>query len=93
MSGHSPETLSKIGIEAYYLWEKAGYPDGDGGNFWFEAEKIVLASLKKAKRPPVKKKKAAPAPVVTEEKAPKSKKKKDKDKDDGKKKKKKKKKD
>jgi hypothetical protein len=93
VSGHSPETLSKIGIEAYYLWEKAGYPAGDGAAFWIEAEKTLLASLNKAKRPPVKKKKAAPAPVVTEEEAPKSKKKKKKEKDDGKKKKKKKKKD
>lgn len=28
---------------AYYLWEKAGYPSGDGQNFWFEAEEQLRA--------------------------------------------------
>jgi hypothetical protein len=95
VSGHSPELLARIDLEAYYLWEKAGYPQGDGGHFWFEAEKQVLASLKKPSKPKVSRP-AAKKQALPEEEEPKSKKKK-KDKagkgpkDEGKKKKKKKK--
>lgn len=28
----------KIRERAYYKWEQAGYPEGDGSNFWIEAE-------------------------------------------------------
>lgn len=30
------ETVREL---AYLKWERAGYPDGDGSQFWFEAEK------------------------------------------------------
>jgi len=28
---------------AYYKWEQAGYPEGDGANFWLEAETELQA--------------------------------------------------
>lgn len=30
---------------AYLKWEAAGYPEGDGANFWLEAEAELLAEL------------------------------------------------
>ncbi|HUR53235.1 MAG TPA: DUF2934 domain-containing protein [Gemmataceae bacterium] len=30
-----------IRTRAYYLWEQAGRPDGDGAEFWFEAEREI----------------------------------------------------
>jgi ribosome-binding protein aMBF1 (putative translation factor) len=30
-------------IQAYYLWESAGKPEGNEADFWFQAEKIVAA--------------------------------------------------
>jgi len=32
-------TDDQIQIRAYYLWEAAGCPGGDGKDFWFQAEK------------------------------------------------------
>lgn len=26
---------------AYYLWEEAGYPEGDGADFWYQAEELL----------------------------------------------------
>jgi hypothetical protein len=28
-----------IRARAYHLWQQAGYPEGDGTEFWFRAEK------------------------------------------------------
>lgn len=33
----------KIRERAYYKWEQAGYPEGDGSNFWLEAEAELRA--------------------------------------------------
>jgi hypothetical protein len=33
----------KVREQAYYKWEQAGYPSGDGVNFWLEAEAEVQA--------------------------------------------------
>ena len=30
---------------AYLNWEQAGYPQGDGVNFWLEAEQAVLSDV------------------------------------------------
>ena len=34
-----------VRISAYLKWEAAGKPDGDGVNFWLEAEREMLADL------------------------------------------------
>lgn len=34
-----PVTDAQISERAYYLWEKAGRPEGDGQEFWLAAEK------------------------------------------------------
>jgi hypothetical protein len=53
---------------AYLKWEKAGYPPGDGVNFWVEAEQeLELADGQAASVPPTVKKKPSSnnnAPVV-----------------------------
>jgi hypothetical protein len=33
----------KVRERAYYKWEQAGYPSGDGVNFWLEAESELQA--------------------------------------------------
>ena len=30
-----------IRTRAYFLWEQAGRPEGDGAHFWYEAEREV----------------------------------------------------
>lgn len=35
----------KIRERAYYKWEQAGYPEGDGSNFWLEAEAELQAEV------------------------------------------------
>lgn len=35
----------KVRERAYYKWEQAGYPSGDGVNFWLEAEAELQAEL------------------------------------------------
>lgn len=37
----------KIRERAYYKWEQAGYPEGDGSNFWLEAEAELQAETAK----------------------------------------------
>lgn len=32
-------TEDSVREKAYLLWEEAGKPEGDGSEFWFEAEK------------------------------------------------------
>jgi hypothetical protein len=31
-------TRDEIARTAYYIWEERGCPEGDGAEFWFEAE-------------------------------------------------------
>jgi|GEM_PF-3963363 len=47
-----PDLYEKIRIKAYLLWEAAGNPEGDGHQFWVEAEKIMtrMANLNEAKK-------------------------------------------
>jgi hypothetical protein len=33
-----------VRLRAYQKWEAAGKPDGDGVNFWLEAERELLQS-------------------------------------------------
>ena len=33
----------QIRARAYFLWEQAGKPDGDGIQFWLEAERELCA--------------------------------------------------
>ena len=35
----------KVQERAYYKWEQAGRPEGDGVNFWFEAKAELQAEL------------------------------------------------
>jgi hypothetical protein len=44
-SEQCPEQVccEKIRERAYYKWEQAGYPEGDGANFWLEAEAELQA--------------------------------------------------
>ena len=34
----------QIRARAFFLWEQAGYPEGDGVQFWLEAEKELSNS-------------------------------------------------
>lgn len=31
----------EIALTAYYIWEKCGCPEGDGAEFWLEAEEML----------------------------------------------------
>lgn len=41
---HSEAYAEAIRENAYYKWQAAGCPTGDGGEFWLEAEKECAAS-------------------------------------------------
>ena len=44
----SKSTESEVRQRAYELWEKAGQPEGDGQQFWLEAEKELTSSCETA---------------------------------------------
>lgn len=44
---------------AYYLWEKAGRPEGSGEEFWLQACEQLLGKAKEVKKAPSQKKKSA----------------------------------
>ncbi len=44
--------FEKIQRLAYDKWEKAGYPEGDGVDFWLEAENEVNAEAEVNSAPP-----------------------------------------
>ena len=44
----SKPTESEVRQRAYELWEKAGQPEGDGQQFWLEAEKELTSSCETA---------------------------------------------
>ncbi len=43
-SGPGLDREAKIREYAYLLWEEAGYPEGDGVDFWVQAEQNVVGS-------------------------------------------------
>ncbi len=43
-SGPGLDREAKIREYAYLLWEEAGYPEGDGVDFWLQAEQVVVRS-------------------------------------------------
>ncbi len=48
----TPVSREQIAQMAYNVWEKAGRPQGRDWEFWFEAERQLLESVKKAVAPP-----------------------------------------
>lgn len=46
------DMFEKIQRLAYSKWEKAGYPEGDGVDFWLEAENEVNAEAEVSSAPP-----------------------------------------
>ena len=58
----------QIALMAYEVWNKAGRPQGRDWEFWFEAERQLLASTKPASTAPAATTvKASPAPATTRE--------------------------
>ncbi len=45
-SGPGLDREAKIREQAYLLWEEAGCPEGDGSEFWVQAEQNVNCSEK-----------------------------------------------
>jgi hypothetical protein len=43
-SGPGVGREAKVREQAYLLWEEAGRPEGDGAEFWFQAEQQLAAS-------------------------------------------------
>jgi hypothetical protein len=43
---HDPDAIEEsIRVLAYFKWEAAGSPEGDGVDYWLEAEREVTANL------------------------------------------------
>lgn len=38
------ESQEDVNVKAYKLWEEAGRPTGDGKDFWYKAESLILKS-------------------------------------------------
>jgi hypothetical protein len=45
--------MISVQLTAYYLWEKAGRPNGNDLHFWFEAEKTIVELAAELDKVPV----------------------------------------